>query len=66
MEQSNNDEEAPKDPGAMKALTGFQDNEIFGTTKTFGSNAIPLFAISNFTKVYNTKTSESHEAIPET
>lgn len=30
MEPSNNDEEAPKDPGAAKALTGMQDNEIFG------------------------------------
>ena len=30
MEPSTNDEEAPKDPGAMKALTGMQDNDIFG------------------------------------
>ena len=30
METSTQDEEAPKDPGASKALTGIQDNDIFG------------------------------------
>jgi hypothetical protein len=35
MESNTNDEEAPKDPGAMKALTNLQDNDIFGKWQIF-------------------------------
>ncbi len=35
MESNTNDEEAPKDPGASKALTGLQDNDIFGKLDRF-------------------------------
>ena len=35
MESNTNDEEAPKDPGASKALTGLQDNDIFGKLNHF-------------------------------
>ena len=37
MESNTNDEEAPKDPGASKALTGLQDNDIFGKLDRFVS-----------------------------
>ncbi len=35
MEANTNDEEAPKDPGALKALTSLQDNDIFGKLNRF-------------------------------
>ena len=35
MEANTNDEEAPKDPGASKALTSLQDNDIFGKLNRF-------------------------------
>jgi hypothetical protein len=45
MESNTNDEEAPKDPGAMKALTNLQDNDIFGKWLIFNFNVFLLIFI---------------------
>jgi hypothetical protein len=49
MESNTNDEEAPKDPGAMKALTNLQDNDIFGKWQIFHFNVFLLIFIRHTT-----------------